>query len=140
MTDPTDAYILTYGSARIQRALRIFRYIQERGGATSDDCTQALGIPHEVCSPRFAELVRAGCLRKTSRKKKTTLGGNATVYEVASVNFNRYLTRVKKRTSREGQILDASNHFLREWHRNLPAKRQSQLLQQLVAALEKANS
>jgi hypothetical protein len=142
----TDAQILAIGSLRIRNALRVLRYIQgTRFGATSDDCTQALNIPHGSCSPRFKELENAGCIEKTGTSRRTTSGGRAHVYRVKSKDFQRYLAYLRTRkpvvpdVNREKHLVRACEAFLRKWRGGKTSKTDgTKALRALVAQLEKA--
>jgi hypothetical protein len=136
-----DKDVLVQGDKKTQTALRILRHIQGCSeGATSDECVVALGVPHQSCSPRFTELVQAGCLKKTGLRRKTASGGYALVYYVADGDFDKYLARGRTARTRDDQILRAGKQFLRAWGPGLAPKQQAKILTRLVRALENADS
>lgn len=51
-------------------------------GATREEIEFATGISHQSCGPRIIELIRAGAIIETDRKRKTSTGRNAVVIEV----------------------------------------------------------
>lgn len=74
-----DAFKKASGSASALRA-EIFRYLVQQGskGATCDEIEVALGIAHQTCSARCADLKREGAVYEYG-KRKTRTGSNAGV-------------------------------------------------------------
>lgn len=122
------------GHRRVRQALLILQHVAGcHAGATSQECSDALGIAHQSSSPRFHELIRAGCLEATGKKRATGHGGQARVHRVApGADFHSFLKMPVRARSRsksalspeEQQILAAGLTFVRSWRRTPPEARQ----------------
>jgi len=131
---------------RTRDAFNMLRYVADNGeqGSTCDEALVALSLPHQSGSPRFWELVRAGCLQPTKRRRKTQSGASAVVHVVPKeASFLAYLaigrmpgkTKVEGLSTREQAILDAGNDFLKRWKAAKTKKGQNGALTALVGRL-----
>lgn len=131
---------------RTRDAYNILRFVADSKdrGATCDDALLALTIPHQTGSPRFLELVRAGCLQPTKRRRKTQSGASAVVHVVPEdTSFIAYLTigrmpsvaKVQGLSTKEQAILDAGHDFLKRWKGAKTKKGQKGALTDLVRRL-----
>lgn len=69
------------GQAATQRD-RVYAYLRDTaGGATDEEIQSALGMKVQSETPRRGELVDAGLVRDSGRKRKTSSGATATVWE-----------------------------------------------------------
>ena len=64
---------------------RILDFIRSRGahGATSDECQAEFGLAHQTGSARVAELLQAGLIIESGRRRKTRRNRDADVLVVA---------------------------------------------------------
>jgi hypothetical protein len=126
---PQEQTALLGGTKHLSQALQMLTYAASRkDGVTCDDCTEALGITHQTASARFHELVKAGCLTPTGKKRETRSGGAAAVHKVAKkADFRTYLSYVqsfqyrKKKhqglTEQEQAVLTVGLEFISTWNR-----------------------
>jgi hypothetical protein len=145
LTPEEEARVLAQKRAGL--ALRMLQFIAKRGrkGATCDECLEALGLPHQSGSPRFGELVRAGCLQTTSTSRATRSGKLATVHVIRpGATFDAYLNlKPKVRATglppKDAAVLAAGRKFLERWRKNASKAGKEQAVGGLVADLLKAD-
>ena len=113
------------GPKRQAMALQILQHVASCDrGATCDECETVLDIPHQSASARYFELVHAGLLVETG-KRRTKAGSQALVHKVAPrADFKSYLVAAgQKRKARPGlteteqDVLAAGMEFLSRWKR-----------------------
>lgn len=120
---PTEEAAILAGPKRLAMALLILRFVAEKGeqGATCDECIVALNLPHQSGSPRYAELVRSGCL-VAAKKRATRTGALALAHRAApDADFRVYLATAQKKGQKatlpaeETAVLAAGMKFVRAW-------------------------
>lgn len=124
---PAEERDVTSGPRRLRMAFLLLRFVatMKKNGATCDECMTALGLPHQSASARFHDLVRAGCLVKTGKRRRTRSGALATVHVAnPAANFKGFMTRPARRRSRkaglselEQEVLSAGLDFVTRWKR-----------------------
>ena len=62
--------------------MRVFLYIEAKGGATCDEVEQSLGMKHQTASPRIRELCLDGRIRDSGERRETRSGSSARIYIV----------------------------------------------------------
>lgn len=133
---------------RLGAALKIMLFVAETKtkGATCDECVVALEVPHQTASARFHELVQAGCLVSTRRKRPTTSGGRAVVYIVPKeATFLAYLSLVRlpkasaksTLTATERVVLTSGMRFLKRWGLSRTPKQRQTAIVSLVDELRR---
>lgn len=85
--------------ARLQA--QVLDAIVKRGGATSDEVEEALGLPHQTVSARFWELHRRGTIADSGERRRTRAGRNAAVYKLTKQAKAEQAER--ERAAREAQ-------------------------------------
>jgi hypothetical protein len=120
---PKEALAVNTGPKRSAMGFQILQYVASTRGATCDECETALGFAHQSASARYFELVHAGLLVPTG-KRKTKAGAQATVHKVLeTADFKQYLrfTSQKAKRARPGltpteqEVLRAGMEFLASW-------------------------
>jgi predicted ArsR family transcriptional regulator len=61
---------------------RIMRHLESCGDATCDEMEIALGMRHQSCSARFAELKAEGIIEATGERRPTRSGRDARVFRL----------------------------------------------------------
>ena len=137
-----ETQIILTGPKSFARALRILQYVASRpNGVTCEECTQALDLTHQTCSPRFSALERAKCLVPTGKVKKTSAGSKARLMRVSpSADFRVFLVQAKRRapvytqTKREAALIAACEELLTQWKK--PESREEALRNFVTQALK----
>ena len=139
------------GPKRLADALNILEFAASRPkGVTCDECTEALGLRHQACSPRFSELESAGCLVDTGASKKTLSGSRARLMKVpADTDFRAFMLHVRSKrvaprtsqilTPRASALLEVVESFLHTWKRVKSKQKQTETLRTLLAGVIKAD-
>lgn len=139
----TEQQAVLLGPKRVASAFRILSYVESQSdGSTCCECHDALGISENSCSPRFSELLRAGCIKSNGKYRRTSNGGRAKVYVVDRPDFLLYLSlirnlvNIRPASTRSRVVLAAVSEFLPVWMTSTSKESRSGALKKLLACLE----
>lgn len=137
---PAEVLAVKTGPKRIAVAWRILDYVEKTKGTTCHECLEGIGIAYQTGSPRYHELVRAGCLVPTGQRRTTSQGGMATVHRLApKVDFKKFLNLPKRSGKDSGdldkEIVRVGQAFLRRWRKAKTHKGRESAAVALVQAM-----
>ena len=90
--------------ARLQAA--VLDAIVKRGGATSDEVEEALGLPHQTVSARFWELHNRGTIADSGERRRTRAGRMAAVYKLTKEAKREKAQRERAAAKAKGEQVD----------------------------------